>query len=47
MTDKLNYEAPELELVGSFEEVTLGNSTGDDLDKDFVAGTSFNDLTFS
>lgn len=44
---KLAYTKPELVEVGSFEEVTLGNSTGASLDANFPAGTLFSDLTFS
>ncbi|WP_239807405.1 lasso RiPP family leader peptide-containing protein [Croceicoccus hydrothermalis] len=41
------YEAPKMEKIGSFEELTLGSSTGNFLDADFPDGTPFGDLTFS
>jgi hypothetical protein len=42
-----SYEAPQVTLVGSVHELTLGFSTGAALDHDFPAGTLFGDLTFS
>lgn len=36
--DKKTYEAPKLEEVGSFEDVTLGLSTGTLLDADLEVG---------
>jgi hypothetical protein len=44
---KMPYVAPALERLGSFEELTLGHSTGNFLDKSFPTGTPFNQLTFS
>ncbi|GGK37728.1 lasso RiPP family leader peptide-containing protein [Salinarimonas ramus] len=46
-TEKLAYETPELEVMGTLEEITHGNSTGSNLDADFQSGASFDDLTFS
>lgn len=46
-SDKLAYNKPQLTEVGSFEEVTLGNATGNSLDATFPAGTPFGQLTFS
>lgn len=47
MTEKLAYETPELEVLGTIEDLTHGNATGSRLDADFSAGTSVDDLTFS
>jgi hypothetical protein len=44
---KSAYTKPELVEVGSFEDVTLGGSTGSSLDAAFPSGTPFSDLTFS
>lgn len=44
---KSAYSKPELVEVGSFEDVTLGGSSGSNLDADFPSGTPFSDLTFS
>lgn len=44
---KSAYTKPELVEVGSFEDVTLGSNTGNNLDAEFPAGTSVNELTFS
>ena len=41
------YTKPELVEVGSFEDVTLGNSTGNFLDASFPVNTPFSALTFS
>ena len=46
MTDK-NYEAPELALVGTLEDVTQGSSTGNRLDAAFPTDTPAAQLTFS
>ena len=43
----MSYEAPKLVELGSIEELTGGQSTGNFLDQGFPAGTPFNDLTFS
>lgn len=45
--DKQAYETPDLEELGSVEDLTLGQSTGWALDADFSAGTPAGDLTFS
>lgn len=45
--DKPTYEAPTLTVVGTIAEVTQGNSTGNALDANFPAGTTFANLTFS
>lgn len=47
MDTKMKYEAPELIEVGSFEEITKGNSTGAALDAGYPTDTLFEDLTFS
>jgi hypothetical protein len=44
---KKEYVAPELEDLGSVEELTLAGSRGSRLDNDFGIGTPFGDLTFS
>lgn len=44
---KLNYEAPELNEVGSFEELTLGGQDGDFTDAVFPSNTPRGELTFS
>jgi hypothetical protein len=41
------YEAPELRVLGSVEELTLATQFGENLDGDFLAGTPLNDLTTS
>jgi hypothetical protein len=46
-SEKLAYIKPQLTEVGSFEEVTLGGSSGASLDASFPTGTPFADLTFS
>lgn len=47
MDNKMDYEAPTLVEVGSFEEITKGASSGGSLDADFPNDTPFADLTFS
>ena len=47
MNAKVQYEAPKLIEVGSFEEITKGNSSGKALDADFPEDTLFEDLEFS
>lgn len=44
---KEEYEAPSVERIGSFEEVTLGNSDGITTDQAFPTDTPKPDLTFS
>lgn len=44
---KKAYVAPTVEDLGALHEVTLGQSSGNQLDADFAAGTLFGDLTFS
>ena len=44
---KVAYTKPELEEIGSFEEITQGASTGSALDAVFPAGTPAGRLTFS
>ncbi len=41
------YETPELETLGTVEDLTRGSSSGSALDADFSAGTPRGDLTFS
>lgn len=45
--EKLVYERPDLEALGTVEDLTRGSSTGSALDADFSAGTPRGDLTFS
>ncbi|WP_239806112.1 lasso RiPP family leader peptide-containing protein [Croceicoccus hydrothermalis] len=47
MTDKSTYVSPVLEMIGSFEELTMGNSSGATLDFDFPVGTPDGELTLS
>lgn len=44
---KLNYEAPKIAVLGTFEQITEGASDGTKLDASFPAGTPKPDLTFS
>lgn len=44
---KQPYEAPQVTVVGSVQELTLGTQTGNDLDATFPQGTPRGDLTFS
>ena len=44
---KQPYVAPEVAVLGTFEEITAGASDGGKLDAAFPAGTPKNDLTFS
>jgi hypothetical protein len=44
---KKEYVAPELEDLGSVEELTLAGARGKRLDNDYGSGTPFDDLTFS
>lgn len=46
-TEKKTYVSPELTVHGDVEVITLGQSTGTALDRDFPVGTLFPDLTFS
>ena len=41
------YEAPELRVLGSVEELTLATQFGANLDGDFLAGTPLTELTTS
>ncbi len=45
--EKLKYEKPTLQSHGSVAELTKGGEVGTFLDRDFPAGTPFDDLTFS
>ena len=47
MTEKQTYEAPQLDRVGSLEEMTLGNATGSFTDKAYPTGTALSSETFS
>ena len=47
MDTKQQYEVPELTKIGSFEEVTQGESSGIRLDASFPTQTPFSELTFS
>lgn len=47
MTEQTQYETPTLTLVGSFETITQGGSTGDRLDAAFPDNTPRGQLTFS
>jgi hypothetical protein len=42
-----SYQSPMLTVIGSFEEITQGTSTGNYLDKTFPVGTPKDQLTFS
>jgi hypothetical protein len=44
---KKEYVAPELEDLGSVQELTLAGRSGRRLDADHGIGTPFDDLTFS
>ena len=44
---KVAYEAPVLEALGSFEQLTQAAVTGTQLDSAEPAGTPFDQLTFS
>ncbi|WP_245259115.1 putative RiPP precursor [Salinarimonas rosea] len=45
--EKLAYVAPELEVLGTLEDLTHGTTSGTVTDADFSAGTPIPDLTFS
>ena len=45
--EKKPYVTPELTVHGDIRVITQGNSTGQYLDADFLAGTPFDDITFS
>ena len=47
MASKKQYETPALTVVGTFESITQGASSGSTLDATFPTGTPFGDLTFS
>lgn len=44
---KTQYETPTLDVVGSFESLTQGATTGTSTDANFPVGTSMAHLTFS
>lgn len=44
---KMDYVAPVLTVVGTFETITQGSSDGEDLDAAFPVGTPRGELTFS
>lgn len=44
---KQEYVAPEVAILGTFEQITAGASDGTKLDAAFPAGTPKPDLTFS
>ena len=44
---RMTYEPPAVEVMGTFEELTLGNTTGNQLDASFPIHTPKPDLTFS
>ncbi len=44
---KKTYEAPALQVEGTVQDLTLGNTTGNYTDKSFPAGTPIGKLTFS
>lgn len=44
---KKEYIAPELENLGSLEELTLGQLIGNTLDADFAIGKLFGNTTIS
>ncbi len=41
------YDPPAIVELGTVEELTLGNQTGNNLDKTFPTGTPKGQLTFS
>ena len=45
--EKLAYETPSIEKVGTFETLTQHSGTGKNLDSTFPSGTPFSDLTVS
>lgn len=47
METKMDYEAPTLIEVGSFEEITKSAGGNSSIDSDFNDGTPTGDLTFS
>jgi hypothetical protein len=47
MEQRKTYETPTLVELGTVEELTLGQSHGHRIDRDFPANTDFDDLTFS
>lgn len=47
MDTKMEYEAPTLIEVGSFEDITKGASSGASLDADFADNFPADQLTFS
>lgn len=47
MSERKVYEAPELTVVGSFEQVTQGSATGNFTDRNFPTTTPRGQLTFS
>ena len=47
MEQRKTYETPNLVELGSVEELTLGQSRGNQLDATFPSGTPFGQLTFS
>ena len=44
---RIAYTAPELQRLGSLEEVTLGHKTGSKTDAYFGIGTPHSSVTFS
>ena len=44
---RLTYAAPELQRLGSLEDVTLGHKTGAKTDAYFPIGTAHSSVTFS
>ena len=45
--EKMQYEAPTLTVIGTFEEITQNNTSAGALDRTFPAGTPGPQLTFS
>lgn len=46
-SNKRTYQKPEVNQIGSFEDITLGGSDGEFTDFPFPANTPRGDLTFS
>jgi hypothetical protein len=47
ITEKKEWNTPKITVHGDVEEITLGQSTGTHLDRDFPRGTPFGELGFS
>jgi hypothetical protein len=43
----MDYQGPEILDLGELQDLTAGQQDGEQLDRDFPAGTPKSDLTFS